>query len=60
MLGWPPYCSELFSQADEVELVHLQDKVGFDKDSVTTNSGFKIAGSTDIYFPWPHKSVEGR
>ena len=47
-LGWPPYCSgecikELFSQAGEVELVHLQDKVGFDEDSVTTNSGFKIA-----------------
>ena len=41
MLGWPPYCSELFSQAGEVKLVHLQDKVKFDEDSVTTNSGFK-------------------
>jgi len=50
MLGWLPYCSdefecikELFSQAGEVELVHLQDKVGFDEDSVPKNSGFKIA-----------------
>ena len=47
-LGWPPYCSdgcikELFSQADEVELVQLQDKVGFDEDIITTDSGFKIA-----------------
>jgi len=34
---------ELFSQAGEVELVHLQDKLGLDVDSVTTNSGFKTA-----------------
>ena len=48
-LGWPPYCSDecikkLFSTAGEVELVQLQDKVGFDEDIVVTlNSGFKVA-----------------
>ena len=47
-LGWPPYCSdgcikELFSQVGEVELVQLQDKIGFDEETVPTNSGFKVA-----------------
>ena len=47
-LGWPPYCSELcirelFSQAGEVSFVQLQDKVGFDEDLGTTESGFKVA-----------------
>ena len=47
-LGWPPYCNnecikELFSQAGEVELVQLQNKVGFEEDSTTTESGFKVA-----------------
>lgn len=47
-LGWPPYCNgecikKLFSQAGGVELVQLQDKLGFDEDAVAIDSGFKIA-----------------
>ena len=48
-LGWPPYCRDecikkLFSKAGGVELVQLQDKVGFDEDIVVSlDSGFKIA-----------------
>ena len=47
-LGWPPYCSdgyikELFSQAGEVELVQLQDKIGFDEETIAADSGFRVA-----------------
>ena len=47
-LGWSPYCSdgcikELFSQAGEIELVQLQDNIGFDEETIAADSGFRVA-----------------